>query len=53
MLPFSMDEVLDLIRKLLTAFKKVMAWLGILVLPEEGDYDNYPPSPNHEAVEGE
>ena len=23
-------------------FKKVMQWLGILVLPEEGEYDGYP-----------
>ena len=46
MLPFSMDDVLDLLRKVLDAFKQVMEWLGILVLPNEGQYNDYPSSPN-------
>lgn len=41
MLNFSTDEIVALFEKLLTAFKKLMAWLGVLVLPEEGEYD-YP-----------
>ena len=38
---FSLESVLSLVEKVLKTFKDVMAWLGILVLPEEGDYD-YP-----------
>ena len=34
-------QVLDFIEKLLAAIKKVFAWLGILILPEDGEYD-YP-----------
>ncbi len=37
----SVDEILGFIEKLLGAIKKVFAWLGILILPEEGEYD-YP-----------
>jgi len=37
----SIEAITDLIQKILTAYKEFMAWLGILVLPEEGDYD-YP-----------
>lgn len=42
MLNFSTDELVTLFERLLTAFKKLMAWLGILILPEEGEYDGYP-----------
>lgn len=42
-LPFTLDELLDVFRKLMNMFKQVMEWLGILVLPEPGDYD-YPTS---------
>ena len=41
-LPFSTEDIIDVLRKLLTAFKKIMAWLGVLVLPEDGEYDQYP-----------
>ena len=41
MLPISVDQLLDAIRKLLEVFKKALAWLGILVLPE--DNEDYPP----------
>ena len=34
-LNISEDELLEYIGKLLEVFKKIMAWLGILVLPEE------------------
>ncbi|MBQ6421750.1 MAG: hypothetical protein IJK02_11815 [Clostridia bacterium] len=40
-LPFTLEELLDVFRKLMNMFKQVMEWLGILVLPEPGDYD-YP-----------
>lgn len=39
---FSEGDILEIIQKILDAFKKVMAWLGILVLPEEGEYSGYP-----------
>lgn len=45
MLPFSMDDILNVFKELMTAFKKIMAWLGILVLPEDGEYDDYPTRP--------
>lgn len=40
-LNITLDQILDVFRKFMEMFKKVMAWLGILVLPEDGDYD-YP-----------
>lgn len=40
-LSISIDYILELIEKIFTVYKEVMAWLGILVLPEEGEYD-YP-----------
>ena len=42
MLGFSMNDILGVLGKVLSAFKQVMAWLGILVLPEPGEYDDYP-----------
>ncbi len=40
-LNFSIDDILGVVKKLLDAFKKVMEWLGILVLPEEDGSDGY------------
>ena len=37
----SIDEIIGVIQKMLIAFKKVMEWLGILVLPEEDGSDGY------------
>lgn len=34
-LGISAEQILDFIEKVLGAIKKVMAWLGILILPEE------------------
>ena len=31
----SEDEIMAMVEKFLTVFKQIMAWLGILVLPEE------------------
>ena len=45
---FSEGDILEIVQKILDAFKKVMAWLGILVLPEEGEYD-YPTTENTEG----
>ncbi len=42
LLPFTMDDVLEALGKVMQAFKQLMAWLGILVLPEDGEYDQYP-----------
>ena len=39
MLNISIDDILGLIGKILQAFKDAFAWLGILVFPEEGEYD--------------
>ena len=47
---FSESDILGIIQKILDAFKKVMAWLGILVLPEEGEYSGYP---TDQPVDGE
>ncbi|MBR5410542.1 MAG: hypothetical protein IK104_07700 [Clostridia bacterium] len=47
----SESEILGVIQKLLETFKKVMQWLGILVLPEEGEYD-YPGQEPAETPEG-
>lgn len=41
-LNISSEQILDFIEKVLGAIKKVFAWLGILVLPEDGEYDGYP-----------
>ncbi|MBR3598041.1 MAG: hypothetical protein IKL47_13830 [Clostridia bacterium] len=41
-LGISVEQILDFIEKLLGAIKKMFAWLGILVLPEDGEYDGYP-----------
>ena len=49
-LDVSIDKILELVTKLLSIFKKVMAWLGILILPEEGEYD-YPDSTTKSAEE--
>ena len=37
----SIDDILGVVNKMLVAFKKVMEWLGILVLPEEDGSDGY------------
>ena len=47
-LNISEDELMDLIEKILTVFKQIMAWLGILVLPEEGQI---PEQPSEETAE--
>ncbi len=40
-LGISSKQLLDFIEKVLGALKKAFAWLGILILPEDGEYD-YP-----------
>ena len=40
-LNFSIDDIIGVVQKILEAFKKVMEWLGILVLPEEDGSDGY------------
>ncbi len=40
-LNISSEQIMDFIEKLLGVFKKVFAWLGILILREDGEYD-YP-----------
>ena len=41
-LNISVDDIIGVVQKLLEAFKKVMEWLGILVLPDENDGYVYP-----------
>ena len=36
-LNISEEELLALVEKFMSLFKQIMAWLGILVLPEEGE----------------
>ena len=36
-LNISEEELLGMIEKVLNVFKQIMAWLGILVLPEESE----------------
>ncbi|MBQ7638261.1 MAG: hypothetical protein IJS90_05130 [Clostridia bacterium] len=35
----SEEEILEMIEKVLNVFKQIMAWLGILVLPENSGDD--------------
>ena len=37
----SIEDILGVFQKVMEAFKKVMEWLGILVLPEEDGSDGY------------
>ena len=40
-LDVSINDIMGVVQKLLNAFKQLMAWLGILVLPEEDGSDGY------------
>ena len=46
------QQVLDFIEKVLGAIKKVFAWLGILILPEDGEYDYPTEAPTDDPVIG-
>ena len=39
---FSLNDVLGVLQKIMNAFKQLMGWLGILVLPDESEKTNYP-----------
>lgn len=39
MLDFKVEDILNIVTKVLEAIKAFFAWLGILVFPEEGEYD--------------
>ena len=41
-LNISEDEILAMVEKMLNLFKQIMAWLGILVLPEEEELPTQP-----------
>lgn len=50
---FSAKELETLIQKLLKMIKDVFAWLGILLLPEEGNGDGYVyPGEDNSPVQG-
>ena len=42
MIGFSMNDLLGVLEKIMSAFKQIMAWLGVLVLPDEEDKKYYP-----------
>ena len=42
MIGFSLNDILGVLAKIMNAFKQVMNWLGILVLPDEEDKKYYP-----------
>ena len=42
-------QIMDFVTQLLTVFKKLMAWLGILVLPDEGELPTQPTSETEPA----
>ena len=42
MIGFSMEDLLGVLAKIMNAFKQIMKWLGILVLPEDEDKKYYP-----------
>ena len=41
-LNISEEEILEMVEKILNVFKQIMAWLGILVLPEESETPTQP-----------
>ncbi len=41
-LNISVDDIMGVVQKLLDAFKKLMEWLGVLVLPEGDEQTVYP-----------
>lgn len=51
-LGISSEQILDFIEKVLGAIKKVFAWLGILILPEDGEYDYPTEAPTDDPVIG-
>lgn len=42
MIGFSINDLLGVLKRIMTAFKEVMGWLKILVLPEDEDKKYYP-----------
>ncbi len=42
MIGFSMNDLLGVLAKIMNAFKQVMGWFEILVLPNEDEKKNYP-----------
>ena len=41
-LGISVEDIMSVVQKMLDAFKKLMEWLGILVLPTEDEKKEYP-----------
>lgn len=52
MIGFSLNDILGVLTKLMEAFKKVMEWLGILVLPDEDHKQYYPGHTTEPEPEG-
>ncbi len=50
MVGFSMEDLLGVLAKIMNAFKQVMGWLGILVLPEDEDKKYYPTKATEDAA---
>ena len=51
-LNISEDEILAMVEKILTVFKQIMAWLGILVLPDDGEAPTQPAAEDEVVPEG-
>ena len=51
MIGFSINDLLSVLQRILTAFKKVMEWLKILVLPDEDEKKYYPDATTTAAEE--
>ncbi len=48
-LQISVDDIMGVVQKLLDAFKQLMEWLGILVLPTEDEKQAYPNQPKSDT----
>ena len=42
MIGFSLNDLLGVLQRMLNAFKQVLGWFGILVLPNEDEKKYYP-----------
>lgn len=38
----SIEKITQIFEKIFMTLKKILAWLGILILPNEDEKDNYP-----------
>lgn len=53
MIGLSMNDLLGLLAKIMDAFKQLMGWFEILVLPTEDEKKNYPSQSSSEPTSEE